>query len=151
MASPARSLFTLFTLPATAVLLAAATLGAAAGDDAAVRPERTIRLFDGRSLDGLYTWLAGSGREDPLRVFSVVDEVDGAPAIRVSGERWGGLVTRDAYATTAWSSSSAGASPPGPSGVPPPATAACSSTARGLTAAPGRAAAARGCARSRRR
>jgi hypothetical protein len=97
MASPARSLLTLLTLPAGAILLAAATLGAAAGDGAAVRPERTTRLFDGRSLDGFYTWLAGSGREDPLRVFSVVDEVDGAPAIRISGERWGGLVTRDAY------------------------------------------------------
>ena len=38
-----------------------------------------------------------SHREDPLRVFSVVDQVDGAPAIRISGERWGGLVTREAY------------------------------------------------------
>jgi hypothetical protein len=36
-------------------------------------------------------------REDPLRVFTVVDQVDGAPAIRVSGERWGGLVTRETY------------------------------------------------------
>jgi hypothetical protein len=63
----------------------------------AVRPERTIRLFDGKSLDGFYTWLVDTHREDPLRVFSVVDQVDGAPAIRVSGERWGGLVTREAY------------------------------------------------------
>ena len=27
----------------------------------------------------------------------MVDQVDGAPAIRISGERWGGLVTREAY------------------------------------------------------
>jgi hypothetical protein len=26
-----------------------------------------------------------------------VDQVDGAPAIRISGERWGGLVTRESY------------------------------------------------------
>ncbi|RPH46745.1 MAG: DUF1080 domain-containing protein, partial [Planctomycetota bacterium] len=44
-----------------------------------------------------YTWLVDDHRADPLRVFSVVDQVDGAPAIRVSGERWGGLVTREAY------------------------------------------------------
>ena len=36
-------------------------------------------------------------REDPLRVFTVVDQVDGGPAIRISGERWGGLVTRESY------------------------------------------------------
>ncbi len=64
---------------------------------AAIRPDRTVHLFDGRSLDGFYTWLVGSQREDPLRVFSVVDQVDGAPAIRISGERWGGLVTRHSY------------------------------------------------------
>ena len=27
----------------------------------------------------------------------MVDQVDGAPAIRISGERWGGLVTRETY------------------------------------------------------
>jgi hypothetical protein len=64
---------------------------------AAVRPERTISLFDGKSLDAFETWLVDFRREDPLRVFSVVDQVDGAPAIRISGERWGGLITRDAY------------------------------------------------------
>jgi hypothetical protein len=65
--------------------------------ETAVRPEQTIKLFDGKSLDGFYTWLVDSHREDPLRVFSVVDQVDGAPAIRISGERWGGLVTRETY------------------------------------------------------
>jgi hypothetical protein len=69
----------------------------AAGGETAIRPEQTIRLFDGTSLAPFYTWLVDSHREDPLRVFSVVDQVDGAPAIRVSGERWGGLVTREAY------------------------------------------------------
>jgi hypothetical protein len=65
--------------------------------DAAVRPDQAIQVFDGKTLDAFYTWLVDSHREDPLRVFSVVDQVDGAPAIRISGERWGGLVTREAY------------------------------------------------------
>jgi hypothetical protein len=69
--------------------------GSAAGT--AIRPDRTIRLFDGRTLDAFTTWLVDTHREDPLRVFTVVDQVDGAPAIRISGERWGGLVTREAY------------------------------------------------------
>ena len=75
--------------------LAASPTGAAA--QTAVRPDRAIQLFDGRSLDAFYTWLVDSHRDDPLRVFTVVDQVDGAPAIRVSGERWGGLVTRETY------------------------------------------------------
>jgi hypothetical protein len=69
--------------------------GAAA--QTAIAPEKTIPLFDGRSLDNFYTWLVDSHREDPLRVITVVDQVDGAPAIRISGEKWGGLVTREAY------------------------------------------------------
>jgi hypothetical protein len=38
-----------------------------------------------------------SHKDDPLRVFSVVDQVDGAPAVRISGEKWGGIVTRESY------------------------------------------------------
>jgi hypothetical protein len=63
----------------------------------AIRPERVIHLFDGKNLDSFYPWLVDSHREDPLRVFTVVDQVDGAPAIRISGEKWGGLITRDSY------------------------------------------------------
>jgi hypothetical protein len=70
---------------------------AGAAGQAAISPDKAIQLFDGKSLDGFYTWLVDSHREDPLRVFTVVDQVDGAPAIRISGEKWGGLVTRDAY------------------------------------------------------
>ena len=63
----------------------------------AIKPDKVIQLFDGKSLSGFYTWLVDARREDPLRVFSVVDQVDGAPAIRISGEKWGGIVTRDSY------------------------------------------------------
>jgi hypothetical protein len=63
----------------------------------AIRPDRVIHLFDGKTLETFYTWLVDSHRDDPLRVFTVVDQVDGAPAIRISGERFGGLITREAY------------------------------------------------------
>jgi hypothetical protein len=82
-----------WVLPVLLSLVAAASPAA----EPAVRPERTIHLFDGKTLGGFYTWLVDTHREDPLRVFTVVDRVDGAPAIRISGERWGGLVTREAY------------------------------------------------------
>lgn len=70
---------------------------AAPNAPAAIRPEQTIHLFDGKSLDQFDTWLVDDHGKDPLRVFSVVDQVDGAPAIRISGERWGGLITRSSY------------------------------------------------------
>lgn len=69
----------------------------AAAASEAVRPVETIPLFDGGGLDHFYTWLVDDHESDPLRVFTRVDQIDGAPAIRVSGERWGGLVTRQAY------------------------------------------------------
>ncbi len=82
-------------LPFLLLVPLAGAVGSAPGT--AVRPDRTIHLFDGKSLAPFYTWLVDDHRQDPLRVFSVVDQVDGAPAIRISGERWGGLVTRDSY------------------------------------------------------
>jgi hypothetical protein len=56
-----------------------------------------VELFNGRDLSGFYTWLAESGHGDPDRVFSVVDDIDGSPAIRVSGEHWGGLISRQEF------------------------------------------------------
>lgn len=81
--------FILFVLP----LLQPSTVLA----QAPIKPETTIRLFDGKTLDQFETWLVDNHNQDPLRVFSVVDQVDGAPAIRISGEKWGGLITKSAY------------------------------------------------------
>jgi len=78
-------------------LLSLTLLAAGPAAASAIRPEQPVVLFDGHDLDPFYTWLVDDHREDPRRVFSVVDEIDGAPAIRISGERWGGLITRDAY------------------------------------------------------
>lgn len=66
---------------------------------AAVIPREPVVLFNGKNLSTFYTWLGKFGRDrDPNRVFTVVDQVDGAPAIRISGEDYGGLVTPAAYA-----------------------------------------------------
>ncbi len=49
-----------------------------------------------RDTDGKYTEPIGAGR-DPLKVFTVVSDVDGRPAIRISGEVFGELRTRVAF------------------------------------------------------
>ena len=76
-------------------------------------------LWNGKNLDGWTTWMQqpsptsevpdlkrdatgkylepiGSGR-DPLKVFTVVNDVDGKPAIRISGEVFGELRTKASY------------------------------------------------------
>src|SRR5437773_11294285 len=49
-----------------------------------------------RGADGRYTEPIGSGR-DPLKVFTVVRDVDGRPAIRISGEVFGELRRKGSY------------------------------------------------------
>ena len=68
-------------------------LDQADGTHAAIRPEAgPIPLFNGKNLDGLYTYIRGDGYEDPRQVFTVKDEL-----LRVSGDGWGGLITRQPY------------------------------------------------------
>lgn len=56
-------------------------------------PEGTIRLFNGKNLDGWYTFLQERGRnQDPKKVFSINKGV-----LRISGEEWGCMTTNDAY------------------------------------------------------
>ncbi|MFB3825361.1 MAG: DUF1080 domain-containing protein [Bryobacteraceae bacterium] len=71
-------------------LVFAAALAAAPQD--AFAPTRKTALFNGKNLDGWYTWLRENRYQDPKQVFSVVNG-----AIRISGEEWGGLATRRAY------------------------------------------------------
>jgi len=68
----------------------------AQGPPVSVTPSSTIKLFDG-TLDQFDTWLVDHHTSDPERVFSVVDQIDGAPAIRISGKVWGGLITKQAF------------------------------------------------------
>lgn len=58
-----------------------------------------LHLFNGRDLAPFYTWLVDDRRNDPDRVFTVVDNVDGAPAIRISGQKYGGITTREEFET----------------------------------------------------
>ena len=68
----------------------------AQGPSAAIVPTTPIKLFDG-TLNQFETWLVDQHTADPERVFSVVDQIDGAPAIRISGKTWGGIITKQAY------------------------------------------------------
>ena len=59
---------------------------------AQIAPDKPVTLFNGRNLDNFYTWLVDDKLKDPKHVFTVKDGM-----IRVSGEEWGGLTTRNAY------------------------------------------------------
>lgn len=85
------------TTAVAAVAIVAATVAAAAQDAPAITPTSVIKLFDGKSLANFDTWQVDHHEADPERVFSVVDQIDGAPAIRISGKFWGGLLTKQAY------------------------------------------------------
>lgn len=54
---------------------------------------KAIHLFNGKNLDGWYTYLKGLGKNnDPNKVFSVQDGM-----IRITGQDWGALLTEDEY------------------------------------------------------
>jgi hypothetical protein len=79
----------------TVALFALSTVPSAAAEspgDEPIAPRAVVRLFNGKDLSGFYTWLKGTGRDDPHKVFSVADG-----AIRVSGEGAGYLATERAY------------------------------------------------------
>jgi hypothetical protein len=73
-------------------------------------PKAGTSLFNGKDLSGWDTYLgpkydaakkefAGPHiglNQDPHKVFTV-EQVDGAPAIHISGEYWGGISTKEAY------------------------------------------------------
>jgi hypothetical protein len=63
-----------------------------------MRPPEPTSAVPGlaRDAQGRYTEPIGSGR-DPLKVFTVVDNVDGRPAIRISGEVFGELRTKATF------------------------------------------------------
>ncbi|MCC6393434.1 MAG: DUF1080 domain-containing protein [Bryobacterales bacterium] len=59
---------------------------------APIEPARPVQLFNGRDLTGFYTWLRTNKYEDPKHVFSVSNGL-----LRISGEEWGGLTTKEEY------------------------------------------------------
>ena len=82
--------------------LIAASLAAAAAPahaQATSTPAGVVSLFNGKDLSSFYTWLVGDHYSDPDKVFTVVGNVDGAPAIRISGQKYGGITTHDEFET----------------------------------------------------
>jgi hypothetical protein len=69
------------------------------GAPAAAQSTGVVHLFNGKDLTNFYTWLVGDKRTDPDRVFTVLPDVDGAPAIRISGQKYGGITTEQEFET----------------------------------------------------
>lgn len=60
----------------------------------AARAEEPVALFDGKDIAKWYTFLRDHGKDkDPNGTFTVKEGV-----LRISGQDWGGLVTKDEYA-----------------------------------------------------
>ena len=79
------------SLAILALCLATTPLRAADPQDP-ITPRQKIQLFNGKDLTGWYTWSRDSKYEDPKKVFSVVNGL-----LRISGEEWGGVATRNMY------------------------------------------------------
>lgn len=62
-----------------------------------IQPREVIRVFNGKDLSNFTTWETKHGKQDPDKVFTVVHQIDGAPAIRCSGQYFGGIITKDSY------------------------------------------------------
>jgi hypothetical protein len=54
--------------------------------------EGPIKLFDGKSLEGLYTFLKDTKYEDPRRVFRVTDGL-----LHITGDGLGSIITKEEY------------------------------------------------------
>lgn len=73
------------------LLLATAIAGCKSAQNS--RAQATENLFNGKNLDGWYTFIQNRGRDsDPKKVFTVRDGL-----IRVSGEEWGCITTNEEY------------------------------------------------------
>jgi hypothetical protein len=79
-------------VPLAALSICAVAIHGEEKPPAPVTPTGVIKLFNGKDLSGLYSWLKTTKREDPNKVFSVVDGM-----IRASGEDNGYLATEKAY------------------------------------------------------
>jgi hypothetical protein len=58
----------------------------------AIKPTEPIKLFNGKNLEGFYSYHEEFGYADPKQVFTVQDGM-----LRISGEGYGGLITHQAY------------------------------------------------------
>src|SRR6516164_3348697 len=87
-----------FAMIARWILMVAALLGCwalgAAQDshDKPIAPKEVVKLFNGKNLAGLTTWLKDTKREDPRKVFRAKDGM-----IHVSGDGFGYIATDKEY------------------------------------------------------
>ncbi|MGE3316858.1 MAG: DUF1080 domain-containing protein [Planctomycetaceae bacterium] len=65
---------------------------AAADEPTPIIPSERIALFNGKDLDGLYTYLKDTKYEDPRKVFTVENG-----QLHISGDGLGAILTRKAY------------------------------------------------------
>jgi hypothetical protein len=72
--------FTIFTLMATLAL------------SQPLSPDKKLKLFNQKDLQGWYTYLQQSKYSDPKSVFRVQNGM-----LRISGEEWGGIATKNSY------------------------------------------------------
>lgn len=75
-----------------AVVIAASLLGTSASAEDVVEPKEKIAIFNGANLDGWYTWLKDTKREDPRKVFTVHDGL-----LHISGDGFGAVTTTKPY------------------------------------------------------
>jgi len=61
-------------------------------DGPVITPTGVIELFDGNSLDGLYTWLELTGYDDPTGVFRIENNL-----LRITGTEVGEVITSNRY------------------------------------------------------
>lgn len=75
------------------ILSTAITLSAETEKPASISPkEGVIKLFNGKSLDGFYTFLKDTQYEDPRQVFRVTDGM-----LHITGDGLGALTTKNEY------------------------------------------------------
>ena len=82
----------MFRLSLCAALVLGALPSLLRADEPISPKDGVIRLFNGKDLSGLYTWLKDTKREDPRKVFTVEDGV-----IHISGDGYGYVATDKPY------------------------------------------------------
>ena len=82
-----------FLITLAAVTSMASLLRAEESEKPVIHVKEPIKLFNGKNLDGLYTFLKDTKYEDPRGVFTVKDGL-----LNISGDGWGGVITKDRYA-----------------------------------------------------
>jgi hypothetical protein len=77
-----------------ALAVALTSVALARGDDSEpISPKGSaIPLFNGKNLDGLYTWLSDAKYQDPRKVFTVKDGM-----LHISGDGYGYICTKNRY------------------------------------------------------